>query len=191
MLGDDVVIADRKVALVYEQTIQRLGVDISYQKSIISSTGASEFSKRFRIREFQVDLSPISTRALLGFSHPYGLMGIGQRYGSSVRFSTMCRIGGAGFRTLSRPQSHRAFRYERLWVMRTKSLYGGYLEMWIGRGQPLNPYLRGLLLSVVRQEMKPKDLRLIPDELFVTEKVKDFLEWSSLRSWFRNKPSGR
>ena len=31
-------------------------------------------------------------------------MGIGQRYGSSVRFSTMCRIGGAENRPRSRPQ---------------------------------------------------------------------------------------
>lgn len=41
VLGDDVVIADRKVAEVYEQALYKLGVLISYQKSLISDTGAA------------------------------------------------------------------------------------------------------------------------------------------------------
>lgn len=48
------------------------------------------------------------------------------------------------------------------------------------------PYLRGHIISVLRNEMKPRDLRLTPDELFVTEKVQDFIEWSLLHSWVRD-----
>lgn len=47
ILGDDVVIADKRVAGVYESCLQRLGVMISYQKYLISCTGAIEFAKRF------------------------------------------------------------------------------------------------------------------------------------------------
>lgn len=48
------------------------------------------------------------------------------------------------------------------------------------------PYLRGHIISVLRNEMKPRDLRLTPDEFFVTEKVQDCLEWSLLRLWVRD-----
>jgi hypothetical protein len=60
-----VVIADTKVATVYETQLQRLGVSISYQKSLISNTGALEFAKRFRVRRGTVDLSPVSIRNLM------------------------------------------------------------------------------------------------------------------------------
>lgn len=47
VLGDDVVIADKKVAAVYEHALSELGVQISYQKSLISYNGCAEFAKRF------------------------------------------------------------------------------------------------------------------------------------------------
>lgn len=55
--GDNVVIADEKVALVYSSALGDLGVDISYQKSLISHTGSAEFAKRFKVRGLTVDLS--------------------------------------------------------------------------------------------------------------------------------------
>nr|POE81224.1 hypothetical protein CFP56_77906 [Quercus suber] len=66
--------------------------------------------------------------------------------------------------------------------MQTKTLCGpdGF-NLWQGRGGPLNPYLKGVIIACLRKEMRPKDLRLIPDELFIQEKVKEFLEWSTLR----------
>lgn len=33
--------------------------------------------------------------------------------------------------------------------------------------------------------MVPKDIRLIPEELFIHPQVKDLLEWTCLRSWVR------
>lgn len=59
VLGSDVVIADQEVAKVYESALGRLGVTISYQKSLISHSGSAEFAKRFRVRELRKDLSPI------------------------------------------------------------------------------------------------------------------------------------
>lgn len=41
VLGDDIVIAGRKVASVYEQSLKELGVQISYAKSLISDKGAA------------------------------------------------------------------------------------------------------------------------------------------------------
>lgn len=44
VLGDDVVIADKRVAGVYESSLRQLGGSISYLKSLISETGALEFA---------------------------------------------------------------------------------------------------------------------------------------------------
>ena len=55
--------------------------------------------------------------------------------------------------------------------------------MVVGRGAPLNPYLWAYIIHFLCEEMRTKELRLIPDDPFATEKVKDFLEWSILPSW--------
>ncbi|KAL0294533.1 UNVERIFIED_CONTAM: hypothetical protein Sradi_6882600 [Sesamum radiatum] len=52
-------------------------------------------------------------------------------------------------------------------------------------GKPLNPYLIGLLVDYLRKEVRPKDLKVVPDDLFQQPGMKDFLEWSLLRSWMR------
>ena len=75
----------------------------------------------------------------------------------------MC--GGAGFRTLATIATK--LKFERLWQTKTLLRPEGF-ELWLGRGCPLNPYLRGHLIGVLRKEMKPSELRLIPDELFIT-----------------------
>jgi hypothetical protein len=64
ILGDDVVIADSKVAQEYMHLLDRMGVTISLSKSIVSTKGTLEFAKRFWTHQLQVDLSPISMRAL-------------------------------------------------------------------------------------------------------------------------------
>jgi len=50
ILGDDVVIADSRVAKEYQEILSKLEVKISTSKSLISNSGAFEFAKRFRIR---------------------------------------------------------------------------------------------------------------------------------------------
>ena len=90
----------------------------------------------------------------------------------------------ATFTSISRSGEQSAFGFSRLLSMQTKALLGhGHLELWLGRGRPLNPYLRFVLVDKVLSQLRPKDLRVTPAELFVTEKVSDFQEYSTLRGW--------
>jgi hypothetical protein len=50
---------------------------------------------------------------------------------------------------------------------------------WLGRGSPLNPTLRGVIIDLLRREMKARELTLIPDDLFEVESMKEFLEWTT------------
>lgn len=59
-------------------------------------------------------------------------------------------------------------------------------ELWLGRGLPLNPYLRGVIIDFLRKEMRPRDLRLIPDDVFSRPEDKELFEWSTLRVWVRD-----
>lgn len=40
------------------------------------------------------------------------------------------------------------------------------VEIGLGRGAPLNPYLKGIIIDYLRKEMRPKELSIIPDDLF-------------------------
>jgi hypothetical protein len=64
LLGDDIVIGDRIVAIHYLYLMRdRLGVDINLSKSLESDINVCEFAKRlFRGKE---DISPISPKVLL------------------------------------------------------------------------------------------------------------------------------
>lgn len=42
-------------------------------------------------------------------------------------------------------------------------------ELWLGRGQPLNPYLIGLLCEVSRRELAPVELKMYPEELMSSD----------------------
>lgn len=46
-VGDDIVIGDTRVADVYKDVIQRLGVNLSLPKSLVSDIGGLEFAKKF------------------------------------------------------------------------------------------------------------------------------------------------
>ena len=185
ILGDDVVIADREVATVYAETLSRINVGISYQKSLISDTGAAEFAKRLRVRDLTKDMSPVSARAFLNFFNPYGLLALGLKY-KCQRFSTLARIGGSGYKQLAQIDHKRNKRTSRLWSMQTKALLGkGNLELWLGRGRPLNPYLRSLIRDRILAQLRPRDLRVTPEELFVTPKVSYFQEYTTLRGWVK------
>lgn len=47
LLGDNIVIADERVATVYRRVMDELGVKISLSKFLISKSGAMEFAKGF------------------------------------------------------------------------------------------------------------------------------------------------
>lgn len=117
-----------------------------------------------------VYLSPVSLSALKNFYHPYGLMTIANRY-SVRRFSTVARIGGAGYRQTAKIH----------WSSSIKRILGLFqkgqlpVDLWLGRGLPLNPYLRATLIHKIRERIKPVSLRVPPDGYFVTSNVKVFL----------------
>lgn len=65
ILGDDICIADSKVAEVYLSTLKDLGVTISLPKSLVSDVGGAEFAKKFRCKNLTVDLSPLFETRLI------------------------------------------------------------------------------------------------------------------------------
>lgn len=152
VLGDDVLSTDPAVAEHYRASLKRLGV--SEHKSLISSTGSVEFAKRFLVKGMQIDLSPVSMKSVLGFHHPYGLMAIHEKY-DLKRFSTFVRIGGGGYRTLSNLNNIKSSKWRRLKLMWDKRRLP--LEYLLGSGVPLNPYLHGELVRLLRRKMAPKD----------------------------------
>ncbi|KAG6467742.1 hypothetical protein ZIOFF_074389 (mitochondrion) [Zingiber officinale] len=79
-LGDDIVICDSKVATLYRSVLDRFLVKISKLKSLESRTGCAEFRKRFIVDNMAKDLSPVSCKALLSYSHLYGLYAIKFKY---------------------------------------------------------------------------------------------------------------
>ncbi|CAA0822083.1 Mitovirus RNA-dependent RNA polymerase, partial [Striga hermonthica] len=182
VLGDDVVIADKQVAPVYASLLDDLGVDISVSKSLVSETGCVEFAKRFLVDGLKKDLSPVSARCVQNYYHPHGLAAIDMKY-KVKRFSTLCRIGGSGYRTLATLSSSSSKV-----IRRRRAIWYHYrlpVEWWLGRGGPLDPYMRGFLIDVVRKEYRPRDLKVVPDHYFYQIGMKEFQEWSILRRWVK------
>jgi hypothetical protein len=58
LLGDDIVIFDKKVAVIYLETMECLGVSINLSKSVIANNETAEFAK-VTIRN-GVDVSALS-----------------------------------------------------------------------------------------------------------------------------------
>lgn len=132
VLGDDVLIADERVAPVYASMVQKLGVKISSAKSLCSSTGCAEFAKRFLVDELRRDLSPVSVRCLMNSFSPLGLYGLARQY-DIKRFYTFCRIGGMGYRSISCLSTKRSRTTERrFWIFNKIRLP---VSWWLGRGQ--------------------------------------------------------
>lgn len=53
ILGDDIVIADRLVAVQYRKLIEQLGLSISLNKTLLSESGTCEFAKPFILRSWE------------------------------------------------------------------------------------------------------------------------------------------
>lgn len=83
--------------------------------------------------------------------------------------SVFNRIGGFGYRTISSLPHRQSPRIRRLLAMFTKRSMP--LELWLGRGRPLNPYLKGSLVEWLR-----RDPRIF--KCFQTKLVLEMLEIS-------------
>jgi hypothetical protein len=186
LLGDDIVIADQKVAIKYQEILTTLGVDISVPKSIISNNGTLEFAKRFLTDELKVDLSPVSCQSLASVQGTLSLLQFADKY-KVTRLSTLMRLRGFGYRALGRLHSTQSRRVLRLKVASLKPVRGGILplEWWIGRGKPLNPYLRGIIVSLILKELKPKELVLLPEDQS-SEEDRVFAEYTLVRNWLQS-----
>lgn len=90
------------------------------------------------------------------------------------RNASLSLVGGAGFRQLATFDHKRNRHFERVLAMYTKQRLP--FELWLGRGSPLNPTLRGVIIYLLRREMKARELTLIPDDLLEVESIKEFLE---------------
>nr|YP_010833566.1 hypothetical protein QLP06_mgp047 [Jatropha curcas]WFG81192.1 hypothetical protein [Jatropha curcas] len=80
------------------------------------------------------------------------------------RFSTLLRVGGAGYKVLGKIDHHLPSKYFRLLLIYRQTRLP--LEFTLGHGRPLNPYLRGILYLEMLAKMAPKDLILPPEDLF-------------------------
>ena len=94
ILGDDICIADSKVAKVYRDALDTLKVQVSLPKSLVSEIGCAEFAKKLRVRALTVDLSPVSFQNLLNSHHIAGAMAVANTY-TVRRFAILARIYGA------------------------------------------------------------------------------------------------
>lgn len=147
------------VAREYSLLLERLGVTISLSKSIISENGTLEFAKRYWTKDMQKDLSPISLRALTGCRSTIGLCQLACKYGIQ-KMSVLQPLAGAGYRVRSRLMSIQTKRWERLKAAAGKP-HGSQqlpLEYWLGRGNPLNPYLKGKMVAYLQKEFKPRGI---------------------------------
>jgi len=135
---------------------------------LISENGTLEFAKRYWSHDLQVDLSPISLKALTMCRTTLGLCQIAHRY-NIQSVNVVQRLGGAGYRVRARLLSTQSRRWSRLRAALGKP-YGQTnmpLEFLIGRGNPLNPYLRGKIILYLLREFKPKEIHLFPDSSFI------------------------
>nr|YP_009228112.1 hypothetical protein AYB38_gp36 [Brassica nigra]AJD85422.1 hypothetical protein BniMp042 [Brassica nigra] len=189
LLGDDIVIADRSVAKEYRSLLDALQVDISDAKSIVSETGCLEFAKRFWVKIMSKDLSPVSAKAVLESYFLVGTQQLAYKYKLSPK--TCLRLNKAGYRVLGQMDTKAlSRRFSRIQALSSKLLVGPDrlpLEWWIGRGLPLSPYLRGVLIARIRDGMKLKQLTPPPLEMFLCgEPEAHIAENTAYRHWMNN-----
>jgi hypothetical protein len=117
LLGDDIVIANGRVARSYLALMKEIGVDISTAKSLISRNGVLEFAKRFIV--CGVDCSPVSLREIMtSIETMQGRVELGKKY--SLTLPQLVTVSGWGFKTkgwLTKPISSCSNRVRRLGLL--------------------------------------------------------------------------
>lgn len=108
LLGDDVVIGNKKVAESYLALLRVIGVEVGLAKSLISTRGVFEFAKRtFRITKegLLVDLSGISLAAIAAAitdsSVMESVLQLSNTVGCREAITKAARVQGYGFRARS------------------------------------------------------------------------------------------
>jgi hypothetical protein len=143
LLGDDIVIANGKVAMEYMLTLREIGVEFGLAKSLISSTGGFEFAKRTFANG--KDVSGISLLAVgIAKADPTVLEQILTRFGvSGTLMETLrkaAKVLGYGFRSLARLPAvlERKSRLQGLAILlsRPGSPWGLSVMEWLLQWQP-------------------------------------------------------
>lgn len=99
VLGDDVVIANGKVATEYLIILRMLGVEVGLAKSLISRKGVLEFAKRYFVRG--QDCSPMPFKEVLAAIHDFEFSTeFVRKYNLGARSSA--RLLGYGYKVLGR-----------------------------------------------------------------------------------------
>lgn len=190
VLGDDVIIGDRRVAEEYKQMLSKLGVKISESKSLISTSGAFEFAKKFYINRGSFDCSPVSMKVCLLTRSILGLTTIKRTYNIS-NLCTVLRLAGSGYRVTARlsPNLLKG-RWSRIdtFLSYDPNFSELTFEWWLGGWScPLNPYLKGTLVHWLLFRVRPKQLLLPPHEAFSEEEdpdlVLEYSEYTITRCW--------
>lgn len=187
ILGDDIVIADDRVAMTYASLLERIGVSISLPKSLTSRGGACEFAKGFRLNKMTVDVSPLSIKKVVSARSPLGWYSYILTCPRKLRISTQLRIAGFGFRAAARPlsSSRHGKRSRRLLIMRYYGILPCTLWLAVSAGFVPSPSVIGRVVDRLREHFLPRDLNCPPDAAFPYPGMKDFFEWSLYQGWMR------
>lgn len=172
ILGDDIVIADPKVAKEYVKTMEDCQAIISREKSPVSSNGACEFAKRFLIKKHlpdRKDFSPLSV-PLIKMCCGYVSAFVFKKLGCSFRSSF--RLRGGGYRVYSKIRegchldpkvlTSLSKRWVRHWLsMFTPSgLFPLPTKLWLAYPHKgyLTCYEEGMARSFILARVAPRDL---------------------------------
>jgi len=99
VLGDDVVIANKRVARQYLILLDQLGVSVGLAKSLISPRGVLEFAKRYM--NSKCDLSPVPFKEIGASLQRFnGMSALVNKY--SLKLTTVARLYGYGYRTVGK-----------------------------------------------------------------------------------------
>lgn len=185
ILGDDIVIADRRVAEEYEERMVACQAVISREKSLTSSKGACEFAKKFIINNHlkdRRDVSPLSLpliRMTYGYVSPF----VFKTLGCSVRATF--RLRGGGYRVFSKVQGNRVVfgslsrKWKRHWIAlhSPSGLCALPIELLLGFPDKgiLNCYEMGMVRRFLVERVCPKDIR---EDVFQT--LRQFWEGDDL-----------
>lgn len=99
MLGDDIVIADGRVAQQYLILLEAIGVKVGLAKSLVSRKGSLEFAKRYFVNG--VDCSPVALKEVAAVKiNPTFAGAFGIKY--QLSFARVVSILGYGYRVKAR-----------------------------------------------------------------------------------------
>jgi hypothetical protein len=153
LLGDDLVLGDRKVAVQYLHILRCLGVECGLAKSLLSTNGwALEFAKRTVWKG--VDVSPISmSEYVAAVSSVSGIISFQRKY--NLTLAQICTVLGFGYKVKSWLNKPIGSLSQTLRAIKIASIIptdpDGVIKLF-STGRPLSSEISDLVLAFIRQE---------------------------------------